>query len=195
MKELVKTALMRLEKLKEDFKDSSIFVGHSGGKDSVVITHLASQVFDKPLLLHTPKLLESDNLTPEEKLTQVYQSTLNFLYSNVAQKYSMLFLPKQDMQTWIKRLHLQVQIDGSRCYETSRQNKSSTYEVEGKLISREDLTVFNNNGLFGLKILYPIYDWTDVDVWRYIIDNKLEFSEEYLENGEYKKYCDIITSH
>ncbi|MCQ2059781.1 MAG: phosphoadenosine phosphosulfate reductase family protein [Bacteroidaceae bacterium] len=27
---------------------------------------------------------------------------------------------------------------------------------------------------------YPIYDWLDVDVWRYILDNNLEFPDAYL---------------
>lgn len=36
------------------------------------------------------------------------------------------------------------------------------------------------------KILYPIYDWRDTDIWRYIRDHNLEFPEIYMklyENG------------
>ena len=40
----------------------------------------------------------------------------------------------------------------------------------------------NDNGVsLGNALVYPIYDWTDNDVWLYIRDNKLDFPHTYLD--------------
>ena len=42
----------------------------------------------------------------------------------------------------------------------------------------------------GGKYIYPIYDWKDTDVWKYIKDNNLDFPEIYIrmyENGATKR--------
>lgn len=36
-------------------------------------------------------------------------------------------------------------------------------------------------GITGFNAIYPIYDWKDTDVWRYIKDNKLDFPKAYLD--------------
>ncbi len=35
-------------------------------------------------------------------------------------------------------------------------------------------------GITGTNTIYPIYDWTDNDVWKYIRDNKLDIPEAYM---------------
>lgn len=39
----------------------------------------------------------------------------------------------------------------------------------------------NSGGLNALDILYPIYDWTDNDVWLYILNENLEFPKTYMD--------------
>lgn len=37
------------------------------------------------------------------------------------------------------------------------------------------------DGITGFNAIYPIYDWKDTDVWRYITDNHLDFPKAYLD--------------
>lgn len=44
----------------------------------------------------------------------------------------------------------------------------------------DDLPLDIAKGSLGMHCVYPIYDWTDEDVWAYLITRNLRFSETYL---------------
>lgn len=45
-------------------------------------------------------------------------------------------------------------------------------------------TVNSKGGVSGNRIMYPIYDWKDSDVWKYIKDKNLDFPDVYLRMYE-----------
>ena len=162
---LARERLGRLwEKL--DLSSSEVYVGHSGGKDSVTICNLVDKALpgNDLLRIHTPK--------PEV----THPATVSFLYSL---RKTILYCPAGDHP----RLDLRVQIDGTRIFEHDRKDGRSTdVMIDGKSMSREYLPLYVQRGLFGLSFIYPIYDWTDADVWAYIMVNNIPFSAEYLTN-------------
>ena len=172
------------------------FLGHSGGKDSIVIHHLAQQVIDSQslLIVHNVKPLLGTSGDPVAELTEMHPETLDFLYSTVCKTSEVQFLHSSMMKFWILKNAVTYQIDGARKAEADRPGKSSNIIRDGKDVNRAEMNWFEPVGIFNLAILYPIYDWSDQDVWDYIITNKLTFSDEYLKNGEYEKYSNSSTA-
>lgn len=166
-------AVKRLLSVVNDHRvpSSSIYVGHSGGKDSVVAHYIAQFAFGNNLpVLHTVKL-------PTEK-NAPHPKTVQFMYE-LAAKHDVRFLPLDIDQT---RLGFSLQIDGTRALEAERSDGRSTDLVfDGVTINRKNMQTFNPCGLFGNAFVYPIYDWTDTQVWATIFALDLPFSEEYLE--------------
>lgn len=139
-----------------------LFLGHSGGKDSCVIFHLTQQVF-QPLVIHNPK-------------SETHEETVKFLYGL---DYPVLYLPVTQMEWYIRQRALGCQIDGSREAESTRQGKSTTVIQQGQERLRKGMSWTTEDGVFGLAVVYPIYDWTDQEVWEYIKQNQLPVSKEY----------------
>ena len=144
-----------------------MFVGHSGGKDSCVVHHLARQVHLFGTV-HNPK----DEVVPE---------TRNFLYQ-LSMRCPINFVPKQHMPDFLTRNNLKLQIDGSRQAEWNRESRSTNIIAGGKEVNRKEMQPFVTGGVFGLNILYPIVYWTDADVWRYIKLHNIKVSDEYRES-------------
>lgn len=144
---------------------SGLYLGHSGGKDSVVIHDLARRAFDFNVpVVHTPKPRDT------------HPETVKFLYRL---PFPVQYVPKE----FHKDLGYKVQIDGSRRGEYNRTNGRSTHiVVQGKEVSREYMAMFVENGLFGLNFVYPICFWSNEDVWAYIYMHELEISDEYFED-------------
>lgn len=145
--------------------EPGLYRGHSGGKDSVVIHHLCDLAYARSIpTIHTPK----PGVT--------HPKTVEFLYSR---PFPIQYVPKECH----KDLGYNTQVDGSRRDEYNRTNGRSTHiVVQGKEVSREFMTMFVENGLFGLNFVYPICFWTNEDVWAYIYHNQLEISDEYFED-------------
>lgn len=147
----------------ENLDSEYMHIGHSGGKDSVVITNLALTICSDLPLLHNPK----PDITTKE--------TIEFLYGlNMPTLYIPPDLEDQSMK-------LETQIDGTRRYEFDRTNgKSTDFIWNGKSTPRSELPLFVKNGLYGRNYIYPIFDWTDAEVWAYLLTKNLPFSKEYL---------------
>lgn len=142
-----------------------VYVGHSGGKDSCVVYHLASRLYPDIDLLHTPK-------------PNIHPATKDFVFE-LAQEKTMFFVPSSNMLFFTLRMGFRVQIDGTREFEHTRTDKSSTHIVDGVDVTRKGMKPVVQNGIFGLTLAYPIYDWTDADVFQYINENKIKLSKEY----------------
>lgn len=152
-----------------DFRLSRIYVGHSGGKDSCVINHLTELAVESLdyRVVHTPKA------------NGTHPDTLEFLYYQVCLKQKVDFVPFHEMEQYIRENYLKCQIDGTRRSEFDRGEKSTTVIVDGVDVSREDMSEKVDKGIFGLTLVYPIYDWTDEEVFQYLADNNLPISHEY----------------
>lgn len=145
---------------------SKMFVATSGGKDSTVILDLALKVNEFITIIHNPK--------PE-----THPDTVQFLYE-LSQKIEVFYIPSKYMPEFINRNKLKCQIDGTRISEFNRTDKSSDIIINGQIVSRTEMTN-HGEGIWGLENIYPIYDWTDNDVFQYCRDNKLTLSKEYTE--------------
>lgn len=140
-----------------------LYVGHSGGKDSVLVNYLATEAFGQRTVLHTTK----HGVT--------HPDTVEFLYS---QPFPIIFCPAKCQDEYPE---LTTQIDGSRRAEFNRTDgRSTNIVVDGEDVSREHMTMFVRNGLFGLNFVYPIFDWTNEQVWAAICWKQLQVSKEYL---------------
>lgn len=164
--ELEKKALARLDTIPPQFWQG-VYIGTSGGKDSVAVYHLMSKSkFYFGNVLHTPK----PGVT--------HPKTVEFLYSR---PYPIHYHPKEiPLPGW-----METQVDGSRAKEYNRTDGRSTDVVVGGVsVSRENMPLYIRNGLFGRNFVFPIFDWTDEQVWAYIFANDIEYSDEYLEETE-----------
>lgn len=161
---LVEQTTKTLRNLPAEFREG-LYIGHSGGKDSVVIHWLMQQAFPNNTypVLHTPKPQETD------------VDTIFFLYSR---PFPIMYVPKEVHG----RFGFKTQVDGSRRDEYTRTDGRSTHIIkDGQEVSREHMTMFVQNGLFGLNFVYPIVDWSNEDVWACIYKNQLDISPEYFQ--------------
>lgn len=168
----------RLQELEEQAIDrlrrfaisSSTYVGHSGGKDSVVVHHLAKKAFGpKVPVVHTPKITG---------FNAVHPATVDFLYRLSAEE-GLYIVTGKNMREFLADHELSFQVDGTRADECDRTDRSSDVVVDGKTISRSEMPVVTYDGLFGQASVFPIFDWSDDDVWGYIEEQGLAVSEEY----------------
>ncbi len=151
--------------------DHSLYVGHSGGKDSVLVRWLADQALPniKLLTVHTPK--------PAGIRNKVHPLTQQFLYGL---NRPVLYLPDGNAETF-EAFGLRTQIDGTRAAEAERRDgRDVGVVVRGEERSRADMPLYLEDGLFNRQFVYPIFDWSDMQVWAAIFANNIPYSEEYL---------------
>lgn len=149
---------------------SGVYVAHSGGKDSVVVHHLAKKVFGQYVpVIHTPKI---------SGFNKVHPATVAFLYEMSA-AHGLNIVPFDRMQQFLDDRELSIQIDGTRRSEFDRSDRSADVVINGETISRADMPVHTVGGLFGNESIFPIVDWSDDDVWQYIAEEGIEVTEEY----------------
>lgn len=161
-------ACERLAGLPKDLEDAA-YIGTSGGKDSVTTLYLCEAVYGIGTLpiVHSPK--------PEGVENAVHPLTKEFIYSmDRVVTYCPLKLHGS--------LGHKTQFDGTRVSEWDRSNGRSVDVVsQGQQISRKEVTLYMRDGLFGLNFVYPIFDWSDEDVWAAIVTFGIPFSPEYAE--------------
>lgn len=144
-----------------------LFVGHSGGKDSVVVRWLTDNAFKDVPTVHTVKSAGVRNA--------VHSLTRDFLYSLGR---PVLYVP--DNAELLYSLGLDTQIDGTRRAEASRRDgRDVGLIVNGNERSRAETPLYLENGIFGLNLIYPIFDWSDEDVWATIFAYDIPYSLEY----------------
>jgi 3'-phosphoadenosine 5'-phosphosulfate sulfotransferase (PAPS reductase)/FAD synthetase len=183
-------ALARLEYIKRKFPPATVYMGHSGGKDSAVILSLMNRVFGehKFNIVHNvkPMLGTSDN--PVDRLTEMHPDTLVYFYAYVCRNNKVTSMLSIHMPGWVREKGLLCQVDGARRSEATRAGKSSNIIVNGENVNRANMPEFVENGMFDISFSYPILDWEDDDVFDYLIENGITLSKEYEVNGELDAY-------
>lgn len=142
-------------------------IGHSGGKDSVVnhfITNLALATDELPVV-HTCKPGGHNAIHP---------LTLEFLYSL---PFPVHLIPRYK-ETTLGDLYA-VQYDGSRASEWTRTDRSADFIKDGKSVKRDQLQLVVTNSMYGMTYVFPMFDWTDSQVWACIFHYNLSYSKEY----------------
>jgi hypothetical protein len=165
-------------------------MGHSGGKDSTVLLHLTKQVCTNIRIVHNVKPMLGHSGDAVGALTEQHPATLEFLYTTVCVDNAVAFMHSSKMDSYVYSHALECQLDGSRACESDRAGKSSQFIKDGVQVSRIEMTEFEEHGIFGLSICYPLFDWTDDDIFDYIMINSLPISQEYFMNGEIAAYLE-----
>ena len=155
-----------LDRIKGCITTRASHIGHSGGKDSTVILHLTNRVskelsLDPCMVLHNYK----DSISANDME----------IVHGVA-KTNPLFIVRSVFMANINS----CQIDGTRKSEFNRTDKANNLIIDGKSVNREHMPVFVEKGLYDMAFLYPIYDWTDEEVFAYITKHKLKISKDYV---------------
>ena len=166
---LIGETCRRFKMLKPLCKMEEMCVGHSGGKDSVLVRALADLAgFGSLDTVHNPKL---------EGSNAVHAHTRELLYE-MATFRPVMHIPANAMAKSGYRL----QIDGTRRQEATRTDGRSTDIVcNGQSVNRAQMPMLVSRGLFDMTFFYPIVEWTDAQVWAAIAYLDIPFSREYLQ--------------
>ena len=166
---LIDETCRRFKMLKPLCKMEEMCVGHSGGKDSVLVRALADLAgFGSLDTVHNPKL---------EGSNAVHAHTRELLYE-MATFRPVMYIPARAMAKSGYRL----QIDGTRRQEATRTDGRSTDIVcNGQSMNRAQMPMLVLRGLFDMTFFYPIVEWTDAQVWAAIAYLEIPFSREYLQ--------------
>ena len=166
---LINETCRRFEMLKPLCKREEMCVGHSGGKDSVLVRALADLAgFGSLDTVHNPKL---------EGSNAVHAHTRELLYE-MATFRPVMHIPAHAMA----KSGYQLQIDGTRRQEATRTDGRSTDIVcNGQSMNRAQMPMLVPRGLFDMTFFYPIVEWTDAQVWAAIAYLEIPFSREYLQ--------------
>ena len=166
---LIDETCRRFKMLKPLCKREEMCVGHSGGKDSVLVRALADLAgFGSLDTVHNPKL---------EGSNAVHAHTRELLYE-MATFRPVMHIPAHAMAKSGYRL----QIDGTRRQEATRTDGRSTDIVcNGQSMNRAQMPMLVPRGLFDMTFFYPIVEWTDAQVWAAIAYLDIPFSREYLQ--------------
>jgi len=188
--------LKKIEQAKQRIRDviiniDNIFVGHSGGKDSVAVHNLTLEVIKELKLdnnltvIHNPKKIFDKSKHDTAGTTDVYYETLEFLYGTVSKYADITIVDPTNMKNFINSKNLTMQIDGTRADENERISKSSNLVLNGKEENRQYMSAYNPKGLYDLEFLYPVFDWNTNDVFEYLELRNISISPEYLEDTDY----------
>lgn len=166
---LIDETCSRFKMLKPLCKMEEMCVGHSGGKDSVLVRALADLAgFGSLDTVHNPKL---------EGSNAVHAHTRELLYE-MATFRPVMHIPAHAMA----KSGYQLQIDGTRRQEATRTDGRSTDIVcNGQSMNRAQMPMLVPRGLFDMTFFYPIVEWTDAQVWAAIAYLEIPFSREYLQ--------------
>jgi len=176
------------------FNVDKIFVGHSGGKDSVAVHNLTLEVLNEMgmdnnlTIVHNPKKIFDKSKHNSAGTTDVYYETLEFLYGTVSKYANITIVNPLNMKEFIRSKNLTMQIDGTRADENERISKSSNLVLNGEEQNRGYMSSYNPRGLYDLEFLYPIFDWNTNDVFTYLEMRDIKISPEYLNDTEYKTF-------
>lgn len=167
----VAIAQQRIKNLFDTVPAAQIYVGHSGGKDSCTVYHLTKMVYPNVTVIHNTKAI-------------THPLTVNFLYE-LAQRQKIHLVPVHDMEAFVKAGGYTHQIDGTKACEHDRTERDTTVRINGEDVSRENMEGYADNGVFGRSLLFPIYDWTDEEVFEFLKECGYPISQEYGDKANY----------
>jgi phosphoadenosine phosphosulfate reductase len=192
LKNKVKVAIERLQAFEPK---EGYYLAFSGGKDSQCIYHLTKEAgvkfdahyslttADPPELVHFIKRQYPDVMIDKPEITMWQLIPKKLMPPTRIARYCCEYLKERGGDG-------RLCITGVRWAESSkRKNRRALAEIitsrgkENILLNniREGLERLDNHPLKGKKIINPIIDWQDEDVWDYIRDRKLVYCGLYDE--------------
>lgn len=181
-------AISYIRKMSEKFDLSSIFVSFSGGKDSTVTSHLVMRALGTESVIHiygdtTLEYPESAKYLSEFKST--FKKTPVLVAKNNDQDFGDLCEvvgPPSRVMRWCCTIFKTGAI--TKKIEQTFRGKTRLLSFQGirraESLSRSKYERDTDSPKITKQIVSaPIIDWTDFDVWLYILSNSIPFNGAY----------------
>lgn len=155
------------------------YVAFSGGKDSLCVLHLISKINKNVLIFHWDPGRLAVPLQIEQQIRRtIYDLGFKNVMFSTSQKYNER-VKKGKGGTFYKALFANIiprlaEQGYNYCFLGLRKEESSQRRIRIK----------NNINLSQIKEIYPIQNWSWLDVWSYIISNKIPYLSFYDIYGE-----------
>ena len=222
LKELEAEAIFILREVAAQFENPCLLF--SGGKDSIVVAHLARKAFHPgkiPFpLVHIdtghnfPETIEyRDKFVSEIGATLIVGSVQKSIDEGKAVEETGYNASRNGIQTitlldTIERHKFDAAIGGARRDEEKARAKERFFSHRDEFSQwdpknqRPELwNLFNGRKNFGEHFrVFPISNWTEMDIWQYILHEKIEIPslyfaherEVFIRDGAYMATCDYI---
>lgn len=190
LNEITDEAINYIKNISKDFDISSIFVSFSGGKDSTVTSNLVMRALKNESIMHiygdtTLEYKESKDYVDEFK--KFYPNTPLLIAKNMDQDFNNLCEvvgPPSRVMRWCCTVFKTGAI--TKKIEQLYKDKKSLLSFQGirraESLSRSKYDRDTHSPKIAKqKVAAPLIDWTDFDVWLYILSNKIPFNSAYKE--------------
>ena len=177
-----------IEEVIEKYKNRIPMVSFSGGKDSTVVSHLVRKALNKQEILHI-----FGDTTLELPLTYEYVSEFQEKYPNIP--FLVEKNEENDFFEMCKEIGPPSRVKSWCCsifktgpMGTTLSNFDEEFLTFYGVRRKESLSrskykkIGKTPKIQGGIVTSPIIDWMDIDVWLYILAEKIEFNKNY-KNG------------
>jgi len=186
--------IRRAEKLALQYSDEGYYLGFSGGKDSLVLYHLAKMANVK---FHA--YMQLSTIDPPEVMHFVRTNYPDVTMLHPPINFYNLIKKERCLPTRLSRFCCRiyketggqgrVNLLGIRKEESLKRSKRNEFELDGHKYSGS-FDQFNRTTEMSVEacsmgknkmMLLPILEWTQRDVWQFIHDNRLAYCSLYDE--------------
>lgn len=159
------------------------YVAYSGGKDSLVVLHLCLQEkpievfhwnYQKHLMPFEEEVLQNAYKLGEVELT--VRTSAKYANEKLARHVHIMGAMFHHLDRLIKEKGWDLAILGLRKEEgVKRKHRCNT----------ENLRYMKE---YGITMYYPVRDWSWLDIWAYIVSNKLSYPKVYDTLAQFRGY-------
>lgn len=188
--EIVREAYAFIGEVAADYPEEDIVVSFSGGKDSAVTSDLVTRALSDPYIVHVfgdttlefPSTIEYAKRFREDHPLAIFKVARNNEqdFIEVAKEIG----PPARMMRWCCSMFKTGPI--SRAFKSLYADRPilTFYGIrKGESIARSKYNRVEDNAdavkIRRQKVAAPIFEWTDADVWLYILSEKIDFNDAY----------------
>ena len=188
LNEMTDEAIQYIKNISSKYETTNIFVSFSGGKDSTVTSHLVMSALGTESIIHiygdtTLEYPMTSDYISEFK--QTYKKTPLLVAKNNDQEFNDLCKvigPPSRVMRWCCTIFKTGAI--TRKIEQVFRNKTRLLSFQGirrmESLSRSKYERDTDSPKITKQVVSsPIIDWSDFDVWLYILSNKIPFNSAY----------------
>ena len=166
-----KKAIEFIQKVSETFNEKPIYAGNSGGKDSAVLDYLLNKSG-----IEYKSVYANTTIDPIGTLKYIRETYPNTKIIQPKETFLQLVerkgLPTRLQRFCCDKLKEHVSV-GKNIFEGIRR-----VESKGRK-DRDYIQCDTRKSQKGSQHIYPIYDWTDSDVWNFIKEKKIVLAPHY----------------
>lgn len=186
--QIEKEAIEHIQMWADKYDKKSRFVSFSGGKDSTVVSSLVVDAIGSNEVLHIFGDTTLEFLTTE-KYKERLKKTIRPAYFRTAKNRTKNFEalcsvygPPSRVMRWCCTVFKTGAITDSM--NKTFKNKTSVLSFQGirkyESVSRSKYDRDSDSSKIAKqKTVLPIFEWTDFDVWLYILTKKIDFNQAY----------------